>query len=206
MRIPGTTFSDDTPSEKEQLREENRRLRQAIETHRAQKADDRCIDDDDVLYAALGDGIKCDRRVGSKEEMLKNCARFIDRRCEGGKWSTYAELEARLSSDPVNLVRMANLTRHHSTLSKRILRLMAELGELSEAFGSVESGNYKKKTLADVREEVVDTWIVATDILLTSLPNEDERELHEIIDTVLKKKLAKWMKVRAMSARSDDDS
>ena len=59
-------------------------LREAIETHRSQKADDRCIEDDDRLYEALGDGIKCDRRVGSKEEMLHNCSRFIERRCEGG--------------------------------------------------------------------------------------------------------------------------
>jgi len=70
------------------------RLREAIFRHREQKADDRCIEDDDRLYAALGDGIKCDRRVGDKEAMLRNCARFIDRRCEGGGWPSYAELEA----------------------------------------------------------------------------------------------------------------
>lgn len=70
------------------------RLKTAIKNHRAQRADDRCIEDDDRLYETLGDGIKCDRQVGSKEDMLKNCARFIDRRCEAGKWPTYAELEA----------------------------------------------------------------------------------------------------------------
>lgn len=69
-------------------------LEAAIRKHRNQKADDRCIEDDDELYAVLGDGIKCDRRVGDKFEMLKNCARFIDRRCDGGGWPTYAELEA----------------------------------------------------------------------------------------------------------------
>jgi len=69
-------------------------LRAAIRTHRSQKADGRCIEDDDRLYAVLADGVQCDRRVGSKEEMLKNCARFIDRRCEAGGWPTYAELEA----------------------------------------------------------------------------------------------------------------
>lgn len=66
------------------------RLRQAIIKHRSQKADDRCIEDDDELYAALGDGVKCDRRVGD------NCARFIERRCEGGGWPTYTELEKAL--------------------------------------------------------------------------------------------------------------
>lgn len=81
-------------AENKRLRTENERLRDAIKTHRDQKADDRCIEDDDRLYAALGDGIKCDRRVGSKEAMLANCQRFIERRCEGGGWPTYAELEA----------------------------------------------------------------------------------------------------------------
>lgn len=69
------------------------RLREAIIRHRSQKADDRCILDDDELYAVLGDGIKCDRRVGDKTAMLVNCAKFIDNRCEAGGWKTYAELE-----------------------------------------------------------------------------------------------------------------
>jgi hypothetical protein len=69
-------------------------LEAAIREHRSQRADDRCHLDDDRLYAALGDGIKCDRRVGDKLAMLRNCERFIDRRCEGGHWPTYADLEA----------------------------------------------------------------------------------------------------------------
>jgi HEPN domain-containing protein len=76
------------------LREERDRLRAAIAKHRSQKADDRCIEDDDELYAALGDGVKCDRRVGDKAAMLANCKRFIERRCEGGHWPSYAEVEA----------------------------------------------------------------------------------------------------------------
>ena len=68
-------------------------LRNAIREHRAQKADDRCIEDDDKLYAALGDGIKCDRRIGNPCAMLENCKRYIERRTEPGGWATYAELE-----------------------------------------------------------------------------------------------------------------
>ena len=71
-------------------------LAAAIRTHRAQKADDRCIEDDDQLYERLGDGIKCDRRVGDKAAMLENCRRFLERRCEGGTWPTYQQLEARI--------------------------------------------------------------------------------------------------------------
>lgn len=67
-------------------------LEQAIRDHRSQKADDRCIEDDDRLYEALGDGVPCDRRVGDKDAMLDNCRRFIERRCEGGGWPSYAEL------------------------------------------------------------------------------------------------------------------
>lgn len=73
------------------------KLSAAIADHRAQKADDRCIEDDDRLYAALGDGIKCDRRVGDKAAMRRNCERFIERRCEGGGWPSYVALEEKLA-------------------------------------------------------------------------------------------------------------
>jgi hypothetical protein len=73
-------------------------LEDAIRKHRSQKADDRCIEDDDELYAALGDGIKCDRRVGDKMAMLENCARFIERHCEGGGWPTYQALESQITN------------------------------------------------------------------------------------------------------------
>jgi hypothetical protein len=72
------------------------KLRDAIVKHHRQKADDRCIEDDDRLYAAAGLP-PCDRRVGDKAAMLKNCERFINARCEGGGWMTYAELEAELA-------------------------------------------------------------------------------------------------------------
>src|SRR5262245_742707 len=42
-----------------------KRLHDAIAAHHAQKADDRCIEDDDRLYAAAGLP-PCDRRVGDK--------------------------------------------------------------------------------------------------------------------------------------------
>ena len=75
------------------LRKSYNKLRAAIAEHHSQKADDRCIEDDDRLYAAAGLP-PCDRRVGDKAAMLANCARFIERRCEGGGWPSYRELEA----------------------------------------------------------------------------------------------------------------
>src|SRR5688572_13381619 len=90
-------------------------LESAIRNHRDQKADDRCIEDDDRLYEALGDGIKCDRRVGSKTEMLANCQRFINNRCEtGGPWKSYAELEAELAALR-EFVRRAHERRYYAT-------------------------------------------------------------------------------------------
>ena len=73
-------------------------LEVAIRQHRDQKADDRCIEDDDRLYGVLGDGIPCDRRVGDKAAMLANCARFIERRCQGGYWPDYVDLEDRVKA------------------------------------------------------------------------------------------------------------
>lgn len=73
--------------------EEIDRLKAAIRLHRDQRGDDRCWLDDLQLYAALGEPIKPDNRVGDKDAMLKNCARFIERRCEGGAWPSYHDLE-----------------------------------------------------------------------------------------------------------------
>jgi hypothetical protein len=90
-------------------------LESAIREHRDAKADDRCIEDDDSLYEALGDGIKCDRRVGDKADMLINCARFIEKRCEGGGWPSYVELETQLAGIRDKL---RALDRHHGFLLK----------------------------------------------------------------------------------------
>lgn len=73
-------------------RAERDALKKAIERHYNQKADDRCWMDDDELYAAANLP-PVDRAVGDKGAMLANCRRFIDNRCDGGKWKSYAELE-----------------------------------------------------------------------------------------------------------------
>lgn len=73
------------------------RAEAAIRKHRDQHADDRCWLDDAELYEALGEGpvAPLTFQVGDKATMLKNCERFLERRCfGGGYWRTYAELEA----------------------------------------------------------------------------------------------------------------
>lgn len=79
------------------LRVERDKLQAAITEHAQQKADDRCWLDDIGLYSAAGVSHLADNQVGDKTAMLKNCERYIERRCAGGKWPTYAELEAELA-------------------------------------------------------------------------------------------------------------
>jgi hypothetical protein len=77
------------------------KLATAIKEHRDQRADDRCWMDDAGLYSSLAgtpfwDGRVQDIRVGDRAAMLRNCERFLERRCAGGAWLTYAELEAKV--------------------------------------------------------------------------------------------------------------
>ena len=81
----------------QEVERERDKLLAAIKEHHDQKADDRCILDDTDLYAAAGLG-PADHGVGDKAAMLENCKRFIERRCKGGGWPTYAELEKQLEA------------------------------------------------------------------------------------------------------------
>jgi hypothetical protein len=63
------------------LKSEIKRLRNAIRQHRDQKLDDRCWMDDYELYEVLPEGIDpsyVDLRLLPKEEMRRNCDRFIE--------------------------------------------------------------------------------------------------------------------------------
>ena len=71
------------------------RLMTVIREVHAAHADDVCWLDVDKIFLAAGLPVP-DRRVGCKEAMLKNCARFIDTMCADGKWRTYVELEAEI--------------------------------------------------------------------------------------------------------------
>lgn len=106
------------------LRADYQRLMEAIQAHHDQHADDRCWMDDQRLYAAAGLE-PADLRVGNKAEMLLNCARFVNRRCEEGHWPSYADLEAEIG-------------RLHQTIDKVAAQLegMAD----AEVEGSLPSG------------------------------------------------------------------
>lgn len=72
----------------------------------------------------------------------------------------------------VNKVAAANPSRNADNLYRRLLKVIEEMGETSEAYLSVTSpANYKNKSWLDYREEAVDTLIVLIDISLTQLTN-----------------------------------
>ena len=122
----------------EEAKAEAATLRNAIREHRAQRSDDRCWMDDQKLYAVLGDGDIGDNRVGSKAAMLVNCERYIERRCSGGGWATYAQLEelikayrelAALTIEPYDGPRFEQRIAARTKIEK----LEAELAKLKES-------------------------------------------------------------------------
>ena len=114
--IDGAFFDlKDARQEAAELRNEAAALKLAIIKHHEQRADDRCIEDDDRLYAAAGLP-PCDRRVGSKEEMLANCKRFVEQRCEGGgPWKSYRELEGEINRLTKTSLNIEQITKSFNT-------------------------------------------------------------------------------------------
>ena len=98
------------------LAQEVQLLRQVIREVHSQHADDICWLDIDKIFEAVGLPVP-DRSVGNKEAMLKNCKRFLDIMCSGGKWKSYAELEAEVSQLRQNV----SLLCHTVSLSHKLL-------------------------------------------------------------------------------------
>ena len=78
----------------------------------------------------------------------------------------------KICDELVEMVRLANPDRHIDNIMRRLLKVLEELGETSEACLSVSSPhNYKNKSWTDYREESCDTLIVLIDIALTPMTN-----------------------------------
>ncbi len=76
----------------------------------------------------------------------------------------------KVSDQLVEMVRVVNPDRNENNLYRRLLKVLEELGETSEACLSVSSPhNYKSKSWEDYREESIDTLIVLIDIALTPI-------------------------------------
>lgn len=105
-------------------------------------------------------------------------------------------------------IQNANPDRHYNNLARRLLKIGEEYGETSEAYLNVtSSNNSKKKKWKDVREELVDTIIVAIDCALTPFPGNlftDEEIKQELFDLITLK-LAKWADNRSTAATNEDD-
>ena len=79
---------------------------------------------------------------------------------------------------------------------RRILKLMEEAGEVSEAFTSSTSpANRKKKTTEDVLEEAVDCALVSLDIAWRAAYAHNPVHAKKALDMMLERKLNKWLHV-----------
>jgi NTP pyrophosphatase (non-canonical NTP hydrolase) len=79
-----------------------------------------------------------------------------------------------------------------------MLKLGEEYGEACQAFLSVSSeNNSKKKSWADVREELVDVLVVTLDLLCHQMPDEKDMTREEkfaSVEKIFDHKLDKWVK------------
>lgn len=88
--------------------------------------------------------------------------------------------------------------KKNENLDRRFIKLSEEVGEACQAYFSVTSkNNTKNKNWGDVREELADVVIIALDILLTEMPDEDlknaKKELKDRIEKEIDRKTeAKW--------------
>ncbi len=97
-----------------------------------------------------------------------------------------------------DIIYKANPRRSLDNLCRRMLKISEEEGEASAAYLNVTSElNAKGSTWEDVREELLDVIIIATDCLYTTMPI-DEGKTHEQIEAEVfkefKRKMAKWDK------------
>ena len=77
-------------------------------------------------------------------------------------------MTAALLKTIIDLIAEANPNRNYCNLTRRVLKLIEELGEVAEAYLETTSANNRKnKSWADVNEEAADVLIVAIDIALT---------------------------------------
>lgn len=87
--------------------------------------------------------------------------------------------------------------RNLSNIERRMMKLIEEIGESFQAYLSVTSEeNLKDKTWYDFREELIDSLIILTDILYTSLPSDvlnTKEYIEDKCEEIADKKLKKWI-------------
>lgn len=105
-------------------------------------------------------------------------------------------------------VLMASPGRSFAKLYRSVIKVAEESGELAEAYLVVTSDNpnaVKRKTHRDIREEAIDTAIIALDVALTPMPGEEHLTQHDIEMLVMElqdEKLSKWGRQRGDTVKS----
>lgn len=88
-----------------------------------------------------------------------------------------------------------NRNNTHMNLVRRSLKLCEEAGEAGQAMLAVTSeANLKGKTWEDVVEELADTFIVSTDIVLTDFADQNltPEQLEQRLVDMIRQKLQRW--------------
>jgi len=115
-------------------------------------------------------------------------------------WDVEAKEPTILVGDVIQAIMDANPDRESNNLHRRIIKIMEEVGETSEAYLNVTSAhNGKKKRWADVREELADVVIVAVDCALTPTPDQiglTRKQVAEEFADEISRKLTKRRKNR----------
>ncbi len=112
--------------------------------------------------------------------------------------------------DVIEAIEQANPTREVENLGRRLIKIVEEVGEASEAYLNVTSpANGKQMTWADVREEFADAVIVAVDCAITPTPDQvkaglTRQQVVEEFARVIGVKLAKWRRNRDTGKAATD--
>lgn len=100
--------------------------------------------------------------------------------------------------DFIKRIHKINPARSRQNLGRRVIKLSEETGETSEAYLYATTVDSRKGiTWDDIREEALDTAIVALDIAFTRMPTDKHRSSEEIeleVIDVIERKLAKWQR------------
>lgn len=105
-----------------------------------------------------------------------------------------------MTDDVFEKIAKSNEARNITEIPRRALKLAEETGEVAQAVVAVTSKkNSKRKTWADVREECADVIIIAIDIALTEMPDQEGSTLAgriKEIKTEIDRKILKWLKAK----------
>jgi len=99
----------------------------------------------------------------------------------------------------LKLIKAVSLNEKN-TVSQQIIKLMEEIGEMSQAFlicDGAPSCQYRDSSIEDVREEALDAILVLFSILYALDTEEDE------VQAILRKKLIKWYGQQTKDVRID---